>query len=69
MSAMDIQGLSTVPTPPLNAHVFRCPHCRVHTTLLSPYSFISAETAECDNCGQLFVIENDVAHAIFSCGA
>jgi uncharacterized paraquat-inducible protein A len=66
MSAMDMQGLSGVPAPPLNAHVFRCPQCRVYTSLLSPFSFISRETAECDKCGQIFVIENDVARVLGS---
>jgi len=50
--------------PPFNAHVFRCPYCKDHTTVLSPLSFICLEMTECENCGQEFLIENDVAHIL-----
>ena len=64
MSAIAIQGPSGASSGPVNAHVFCCPYCRNYTSLLSPFTFISEETAECHNCGQIFVVENDVAHAI-----
>ncbi len=47
-----------------NAHVFTCPYCKNHTSLLSPRIFISFEKAECENCGQVFLIENDAAHVL-----
>ncbi len=47
-----------------NTHVFTCPYCRRHTSLLSSQTFISLERTECGNCGQEFLVENDTAHAM-----
>ena len=53
-----------VTIPAFTTHVFWCPFCRNHTTVLSPSSFICLERTECEKCGQQFVIENDVAHVL-----
>jgi transcription elongation factor Elf1 len=55
-----------VAIPPFITHVFRCPCCKNETTVLSPLSFISMERTECENCGQEFLIENDIAHVLTS---